>query len=186
MKTPTEIRERWAKVASTIEALGTYVDETLARMDGIVAESASEPSVEPEAQPYQCSCVGGGEEHHHIKTTETGTACIQYVAMHPERFDEAAVELATKGLGAPAPSSPSTPEAAPDASARVDAIGASIKAGQTGAIRNAVVELRAEPANLTTTKAKGLKGAVKKALAERFGVSVSSIGWMDWSVRKGE
>lgn len=176
MNTPTEIRERWAKVASTIDALGTFVDETLARMDGVVTESASEPSVEPEAQPYQCSCVGGKEEHHHIKTTETGTACIQYVAGHPERFDEAAVALAKEGLGAPAPSSPSTPEAAPEPATKA----------ATSEIREAVEAARGASDNLTTTKAQGLKGTVKKALAERFGVSVSAIGWMDWSIRKGE
>jgi len=173
MKTPTEIRERWAKVASTIDALGTFVDETLARMDGVVVESASEPG---RVSAYACSCVGGTDEHEHIPVSETGTACLQYVAMHPERFDEAAVALAEKELGAPAPSSPSTPEAAPEPATKA----------ATSDIRDAVVAARGASDNLTTTKAHGLKGTVKKALAERFGVSVSAIGWMDWSIRKGE
>lgn len=170
----TEIRERWAKVASTIDALGTFVDDTLARMDGVVVESASSP--EPETEPFQCSCVGGQEEHTHVPSSKTGTACIRHLLAHQERYEAEYVEAAKAMMGGAsvAPASPSTPEAAPPTTTKAT----------TSEIRAAVSAARADPANLCATKAKGLKGTEKQAIADRFGATLSQVGWIDWDVRK--
>lgn len=174
-KNTTDIGERMAVLQRSLDALCAYVSETRAVVDGAIVESGSEPG---RVSAYACSCVGGTDEHEHIPVSETGSACLQYVALHPEKFPDDVVAKAKDlrtSTHVKVPASASAPPAA-----KADA---PTSKPTTAELRAAVLAARADASNLTSTKAHGLKASVKKQMAAGFGIKPSAVGWMDWAIR---